>query len=100
MVQDTPVRGTPSVPSTRETMLMGRPITSDMVLKTLGAVALAVTGWFLSRAWDRMEAVEKRQNEFDGRMIRAEERQGEATRIMSEMKDDIKDIKRAVEKRP
>jgi hypothetical protein len=77
---------------------MGKPITSDMVLKTVGGLALAVCGFFLSKAWDRMEKIEARMNEFDGRMIRAEERQGEASRIMVEVKEDVKEIKRLMEK--
>lgn len=80
------------------TQIMGKPITSDSVLKSLGAVALAVTGWFLSGAWTRIDGMERRQNEFDGRAIRVEERQSEARRMLEEVREDVKEIKRLAQK--
>lgn len=95
----TPVRGSPATRGdSPRTQILGRPITSENVLRVLGLMCFTAASWLLKLSWDRMAEMERRQNEGDGRMIRMEERQGSIAVALSDLKSDIKDVKRAVEK--
>ena len=75
----------------RRTVIMGKPLTTDMVLKTLGAVMLAACGFFLKSAWEKIE-------NHETRMIRVEMRQDQTFDAIQEIKADVKDIKREIKK--
>lgn len=95
------LRGSPTIRAEQSrTQIMGKPVTVDNVLKTVGAVMLAVCGWTLNKAWDRMEKIETKQADFDARLIRAEERQSSIQANIGEVKIDVHEIKRLLEKRP
>lgn len=73
----------------RKTVIMGKPLTTDMVLKTLGGVSLAVSGWFLKAVWEKSE-------NHETRLIKVEMRADQSFDALQEIKTDVKDIKREI----
>lgn len=75
----------------RKTIFMGKPVTTDMVLKTVGGAMLAASAFFLKGAWDKIE-------NHENRLIRVEMRADQTFEAIQEIKSDVKDIKREIKK--
>lgn len=67
------------------TRIFQQPITSDMLLKTLGAVLLAICGYFLRSAWERID-------NHEGRLVRTETRMDATSQSLDEVKGSLKEV--------
>lgn len=81
---ETPIRGS------HVTRVLQQPVTLDAVLKIFGTILLTITsaisGWTLLKILDH-----------DGRIIRVETREDGRDEVLKEMKEDLKDIKKALQ---
>jgi len=66
----------------RGTLFMGRPVTSDMVLKSLGWIVLSLCCYFLRGMYERLDS-------HEGRLIVVEERQAQRLEAIREIKADL-----------
>lgn len=82
----------------RKTVIMGKPLTSDMVLKTVGALALMLFGFSLNKTWEKIEDIDANIKQHESRLIKSEVRQDQMYEAVQEIKADVKDVKRVISK--
>ncbi len=82
----------------RKTVIMGRPVTTDMVLKTLGGVMLGLCGFFLNMTWNKISTIENKLDGHEARLIKSEMRADQMLEAVHEIQVDVKEIKRDVKK--
>ena len=77
-------------------------ITSDMVLKTVGGLALTICSFFLNAAWTEIGALKDKNTGLETNLARLEERVNnnsrESDRQFSEIKVIITDINRKLDR--
>lgn len=82
----------------RKTVIMGKAVTSDMVLKTLGGILLVLFGFTLNKTWDKITTMETKLDGHEARLIKSEMRSEQVIEAVNEIKSDVKDIKREIKK--